>query len=194
MKRVVVFCGSALGAAPVYGDCAEALGKILAGRGIGLVYGGGHVGLMGKVADACLNAGGEVWGVMPEHLVKKEIAHKGLTHFDVVDSMHARKARMAELADGFIALPGGWGTMEELMEALTWMQLGIHMKVCGLLNVHGFFTQLHEFFKHMVAEGFLSGEQLDLLVIEDNLESLMDRFAAYKPRLYDKWASKPPAP
>jgi uncharacterized protein (TIGR00730 family) len=142
VRRVCVFCGSNVGARPVYGELAVALGQEIARRGLGLVYGGGDVGLMGVVADACLDAGGDVVGVMPEALVAKEIAHGGLTELRVVASMHERKAAMADLADGFIALPGGFGTLEEFFEVVTWTQLGVHQKPCGLLDVDGYFGPL----------------------------------------------------
>jgi uncharacterized protein (TIGR00730 family) len=159
MKRICVFCGANAGNNPRYRAEAEQLGRLLAARGIELVYGAGNIGLMGAVADACLEAGGTVIGVIPEALMGKEVAgrpvdHRALTRIEVVDSMHTRKARMAELADGFIALPGGFGTFEEFCEVLTWGQLGFHTKPMGLLNVNGFYDPLLALFDHAVSEGF----------------------------------------
>src|SRR5215471_18265386 len=155
LKRVCVFCGSNVGARSAYVEAAESLGKLLVDRKMGLVYGGGKVGLMGKVADTVLAAGGEVIGVIPQSLMRREIAHAGLTDLRVVDSMHQRKALMAELSDAFIALPGGFGTFEELCEIVTWAQLGLHAKPCGVLNVEGYYDQLLGLFDHGVEEKFL---------------------------------------
>ena len=160
MKSICVFCGSNAGNQPIYRSEAEKLGRLLAARGIELVYGGGNIGLMGAVADACLEAGGTVVGVIPQALMGKEVAgrpvdHRTLTRLEVVDSMHTRKARMAELAEGFIALPGGFGTFEEFCEILTWGQLGFHAKPMGLLNVNGFYDPLLAMFDRAVADGFL---------------------------------------
>ena len=181
MDRICVYCGSSAGRDPAYAEAARALGRTLAGRGIGLVYGGGHVGLMGAVADATLEAGGDVYGVMPQALVDREIAHEGLTELVVVDSMHERKARMADLADGFVALPGGFGTLEELMEVLTWAQLGFHRDPCGLLDVGGYYASLVEFFDHQVEAGFVSEEHRRMVVVADDADVLLDRFADYEP-------------
>lgn len=181
MDRLCVYCGASEGRNPVYLDAARTLGRILADREIGLVYGGGHVGMMGAVADATLDAGGEAYGVMPQALVDREIAHKGLTDLNVVDSMHTRKERMAELSDGFIALPGGFGTLEELMEVLTWAQLGFHRNPCGFLNVGDYYTQLVGFFDQQVEEGFVSADHRNMVVVTDDVEELLDRFAAYDP-------------
>src|ERR1051325_8659898 len=155
MQRLCVFTGSSSGARAAYAEAARELGTLLARRGIGLVYGGARVGLMGAVADAVLAAGGEAIGVIPQALVAKEVAHTGLTALHVVESMHARKAMMSDLSDGFIALPGGWGTLEELFEVLTWAQLGLHRKPTGLLNVDGYFDGLLAFLTHTVAEAFV---------------------------------------
>ncbi|WP_227380586.1 TIGR00730 family Rossman fold protein [Haladaptatus halobius] len=181
MDRLCVYCGSSEGRKPTYLDAARTLGQTLADREIGLVYGGGHVGMMGAVADATLDAGGEAYGVMPQALVDREIAHDGLTDLDVVDSMHTRKERMAELSDGFIALPGGFGTLEELMEVLTWAQLGFHRNPCGFLNVADYYTQLVEFFDQQVEEGFVSEKHRNMVVVTDDVEDLLDQFAAYDP-------------
>lgn len=181
MERICVYCGSSEGRDPAYVDAARALGRTLASRGIDLVYGGGRVGLMGAVADATLDAGGEAYGVMPRALVDREIAHEGLTELVVVDSMHERKARMADLADGFVALPGGFGTLEELTEVLTWAQLGFHRDPCGFLDVAGFYAPLVDFFDHQVAEGFVSEDHRGMVVVADEIEELLDRFAAYEP-------------
>lgn len=156
-------------------------------RGIRLVYGGGSVGLMGIVADAVLKAGGEVTGVIPEALVRREVEHHGVTELHVTRSMHERKALMSELADGFIALPGGIGTLEEIFEVWTWAQLGIHRKPCGLLNVDGYFDSLTRFLGHTVSEGFLSTSQRSVLLVEDSPEALLDRFASYTPPDAPKW-------
>ena len=192
MKRICVFCGSNAGHDPRYRAEADLLGRLLAGRGIELVYGGGNVGLMGVIADACLGAGGTVIGVIPEALIGKEVAgravdHRGLTRLEVVDSMHTRKARMAELADGFIALPGGFGTFEEFCEVLTWGQLGFHVKPMGLLNVNGFYDPLLALFEHAVAEGFLREENRAMALAADDIESLLAALAAYRPEPVSKW-------
>src|ERR1041384_3548938 len=164
LKRVCVFCGSNTGSGPAYVEAAESLGKLLAERKMGLVYGGGKVGLMGKIADAVLGAGGEVIGVIPQSLMRKEIAHAGLTELRVVDSMHQRKALMAELSDAFIALPGGFGTFEEFCEILTWTQLGLQRKPCGILNVAGYYDHLLKLFDHAVAERFLKPEHRGIVI------------------------------
>ncbi len=192
MKRICVFCGSNAGHDPSYRAEAERLGRLLAGRGIELVYGGGNVGLMGIIADACLGAGGTVIGVIPEALIGKEVAgrvvdHRGLTRLEVVDSMHTRKARMAELADGFIALPGGFGTFEEFCEILTWGQLGFHVKPMGLLNVNGFYDPLLALFERAVAEGFLREENRAMGLAASDIESLLAAMAAYRPEPVSKW-------
>ncbi|HJV92927.1 MAG TPA: TIGR00730 family Rossman fold protein [Azonexus sp.] len=192
MKRICVFCGANAGHDARYRAAAETLGRLLAARGSELVYGGGNVGLMGAVADACLAAGGTVIGVIPEALLGKEVAgrhvdHRSLTRLEVVDSMHTRKARMAELADGFIALPGGFGTFEEFCEILTWGQLGFHVKPMGLLNVNGFYDPLLALFDHAVAEGFLREQNRAMALAETDIEKLLDAMAAYRPEPVSKW-------
>lgn len=187
MKNVCVFAGSSAGSRPEYRQHATELGRGLAARGIGLVYGGTRVGLMGAVADAVLAAGGRVTGVIPAALVSKEIAHIGLTDLRVVASMHERKATMADLSDAFIALPGGWGTWEEFFEVLTWGQLGLHRKPCGLLNVHGYFDPLLAFVKHSFDEGFVKREYGAMISVSDSPEGLLDRLARYDAPSIEKW-------
>jgi hypothetical protein len=190
VKRICVFCGSSPGADPRYGAAADEAGRTLARRGIGLVYGGGNVGLMGRIADAALAAGGEVIGVIPNALVNKEIAHDGLTRLHVVDSMHARKALMAELSDGFVALPGGVGTLEELFEIVTWSQLGLHAKPCGLLDVAGYWTSLLAFLDHAVTERFVKEKHRALLLSAGSLDALLDRFESWRPPAEEKWIDR----
>ncbi len=173
MRRVCVFCGSSSGGRPEYAEAARRFGAALAGRGLGLVYGGGHVGLMGVLADAVLAAGGEVVGVIPQALVDRELAHGRLTELLVVDTMHQRKALMADRADAFAALPGGFGTADELFEILTWAQLGLHAKPVGLLNVAGFFAPLLAWVDLAVRDGFLRPEHRDLLAVADEPEALL---------------------
>ncbi len=175
MKAIAVYCGANPGADPVYAGAARVLGRLLAERGIGLVYGGGHVGLMGIVADAALAAGGRVTGVIPQQLVDRELAHPGLTELFVVRNMHERKAMMAELSDGFIAMPGGMGTLEELFEMLTWSQLGIHAKPVGVLNVAGFYDQLAAFIGHAAQQGFIRPEHHALMQVETDPAVLLTR-------------------
>ncbi len=188
LRRVCVYCGSSPGLDPAYLACARATGALLAARQIGLVYGGGRVGLMGAVADATLAAGGEVIGVVPQALSRKELAHAELTALHVVEDMHTRKAMMASLSDGFIALPGGLGTFDELFEMWTWAQLGFHNKPIGLLNVLGFYSPLRAFVSHASAQGFLQAQHLDLLQLEDTPEALIDAMASYNPTYQAKWA------
>jgi uncharacterized protein (TIGR00730 family) len=190
MRRLCVFSGSSPGGHPDYGQAAEELGRALAGQGIGVVYGGAQVGLMGTIADAALEAGGEVVGVIPQALVDREIAHTGLTDLHVVGSMHERKARMADLADGFIALPGGMGTLEELFEAFTWTQLGLQSKPLGLLEVRGYFAQLVAFLDHVVEERFLTAEHRALLVVEERAQALLDALGRWQPPLRPKWIER----
>ena len=187
MRRVCVYAGSNPGSDPAYADAARTLAGLLAERGVGLVYGGGKVGLMGVIADTALAAGGEVIGVMPQALIDREIGHPGLTELRVVDSMHERKALMAELADGFVALPGGIGTLEELIEVYTWSQLGIHAKGCGLLNVKGYYDGLATFLDHAVSQGFLRAEHRAVLKVEDDPARLLDRLAEFEPPTVGKW-------
>jgi uncharacterized protein (TIGR00730 family) len=187
MKRICVFCGSSAGRNPVYLDAARRTGRALARRGIGVVYGGGGVGLMAAVADAALEAGGEVIGVIPRALQLRELAHDGLTTLHVVGSMHERKAKMAELAEGFVALPGGMGTLEEFAEILTWAQLGLHLWPCGLLDVGGYYRPLVAFFDHAEAEGFLKPEHRKLVLVADDPDALVDRFLAWEPPRLQRW-------
>jgi uncharacterized protein (TIGR00730 family) len=189
MDRLCVFCGSSSGHDPAYGVLAAQLGRALAQRRIGLVYGGGRVGLMGVLADAALAAGGEVIGVIPKALLDLEIGHRGLTQLRVVDSMHARKALMVELADGFVALPGGIGTLEELFEVWTWAQLGMHRKPCGLLDVGGFFTPLVSFLDHVVATGFLHSAYRAMLAVAASPDELLAQFSAYEAPALAKWVT-----
>ena len=180
MKRICVFCGASEGARPAYADAARRLGAELVTRGLGLVYGGCAVGLMGILADTVLRAGGEVIGVIPERLVSRELAHASLTELRVVDSMHERKATMASLVDGFAVLPGGLGTLDETFEALTWSQLGIHGKPIGVLNVEGYWNALRHLIEHAVRERFVSPEYAGLLLFADTPAELLDRFAAWR--------------
>jgi len=190
MKRICVFSGSSPGARPEYRQAAADLGRTLAGEGLGLVYGGAKVGLMGVLADAALEAGGEVIGIIPQALVDKEVAHMGLTELRVVSSMHERKAQMAELSDGFIALPGGMGTLEELAEILTWGQLGLHRKPCGVLDVAGYYDGLTRFLDHAVAERFLAQGHRDTLLAGVSPAELIARFRAYRPPTVEKWIDR----
>jgi uncharacterized protein (TIGR00730 family) len=185
--RVAIYCGSRTGKRPEYAAAAREVGQTLARRGIAMVYGGGGVGLMGVAADAALAAGGEVIGVIPRGLRTQELAHTGVTSMIEVESMHARKQRMVELADAFIALPGGIGTMDELFEAWTWMQLGIHRKPVGLLNAEGYFDPLLAFLARMHDEGFLARSHLDSLLYEAGIEPLLARLARFEPPGATKW-------
>jgi uncharacterized protein (TIGR00730 family) len=187
LNSICVFCGSSLGARPEYSAAAQAMGTLLGERRIRLVYGAGNVGLMGTLANAALAAGGEVIGVIPQMLVDKELAHRGLTELRIVTSMHERKALMAELSDAFIALPGGLGTFEELCEVLTWAQLGIHSKPCGCLNVLGYFDPLHATLDCAVTERFLHPQQRRLLLSSDSPADLLEKLAAHEPYYSEKW-------
>jgi len=187
MKRICVYCGSSPGRSHRYQQSAGELGRRLAARGIGLVYGGASVGVMGVLADAVLDAGGEAIGVIPKALAVKEVAHANLTEQHVVQSMHERKALMAELSDGFIALPGGWGTLEEIFEALTWAQLGFHEKPCGLLNVEGYFDGLFQFLEHAIDEQFVKPVYREMLLMEEDAELLLQRFSSYNAPRVKKW-------
>lgn len=187
LKRVAVFCGSNHGNDPAFTDVAVALGMLLAERGIGLVYGGGDVGLMGEVADAVLAGGGEVTGVLPGLLWDKEVGHQGLTELLIVDTMHERKMAMADRADAFIALPGGVGTFEELFEAITWTQLGIHEKPVGLLDVSGFYRPLLAFLDQTVAAGFLRPGHRDMIVDATDPAEILEALAAWEPVTTTKW-------
>ncbi|MDW7613813.1 TIGR00730 family Rossman fold protein [Peribacillus simplex] len=181
MKSLAVFCGSSIGASAVYVEEAKKLGTELAKRNITLVYGGSSVGIMGAVADSVLEAGGNVIGVMPDFLEKKEIAHKSLTELIVVESMHERKAKMAELADGFMALPGGPGTLEEFFEIFTWAQLGLHQKPCGLLNINHYYDPLVALFNHMSDEKFLHEKFRSMALVDVEPNGLLDQFNTYEP-------------
>ena len=187
MRSICVFCGSHPGTDASYSEAARSLGRTLARKDLKLVYGGGRVGLMGTVADAALEAGGEVIGVMPRMLVEREISHDGLTELHVVGSMHERKALMAELSEGFVALPGGTGTLEEFFEVLTWAQLGEHGKPCGLLNVSGYYEPLLDLFDHMVDKGFLSEKHRAMLLVEEGAAELLETFSGYAPPGVVKW-------
>jgi uncharacterized protein (TIGR00730 family) len=190
VQRLCVFSGSSPGGHPDYAEAAWELGRTLADQGIGLVYGGAHVGLMGVLADAALEAGADVVGVIPQALVDREIAHSGLSDLRVVGSMHERKALMADLADGFIALPGGMGTLEELFEVYTWTQLGLHSKPLGLLDVRGYYAQLAAFLDHAVAERFLTDEHRDMLVVEERAEAMVEAFRRWRPPVRTKWIDR----
>jgi uncharacterized protein (TIGR00730 family) len=187
MKRLCVFCGSSTGSKSIYAETAQNLGKLLAQNNIGLVYGGGRVGLMGILADSALAASGEVIGVIPKGLFAREVAHAGLTELRFVDSMHQRKAMMEELADGFIALPGGYGTCEEFCEMVTWAQLGIHNKPCGILNVDGFYDSYLSFLDNAVKEEFLSMEHRKLIVEDEHAFDLLEKMRNYRPPILSKW-------
>lgn len=189
LKRVCVFCGSNDGVRASYREMAARLGRLLAGRRLGIVYGGGNVGLMGALADAALSAGGEVIGVIPEHLVAKELAHHAVD-LRVVHSMHERKALMGDLADAFIALPGGFGTLEEFLEVLTWSQLGLHAKACALVDVDAYYGHLLRFFDHAVREGFVPGESRALVLLDDDPGRLLDRLAAWQPPALRRWIDR----
>jgi uncharacterized protein (TIGR00730 family) len=178
MKSIAVYCGANPGASGVYADAARALGRALVARNVALVYGGGHVGLMGIIADEVLRMGGEVTGVIPQQLVDRELAHPGLTRLFVVKDMHERKAMMAQLSDGFIAMPGGMGTLEELFEMLTWSQLRIHAKPIGALNVAGFYDQLVGFLQHAHGEAFIKPEHAGLMMVDADPEALLARLMA----------------
>lgn len=190
MQRICVFCGSSPGTVPAYTSAARQLGKTLAGREIALVYGGGNVGMMGQIADAVLESGGKVTGVIPRAIAEMEVAHTGLRDLRVVESMHARKALMAELSDGFIALPGGLGTLEELVEVLTWAQLGFHEKPCGLLNVNGYYDRLLSFISHMAEQQFIQPAHRKLVLVANEPADLLEKFEHYRPLKVDKaaWA------
>jgi hypothetical protein len=187
LSAVCVFCGSNPGADPVYAESARRMGQILAERGIELVYGGGRVGLMGALADAALAAGGRVIGVIPEGLRRREVAHEGLTELHVVQTMHERKQLMSDLADGFIAMPGGFGTFEEFCEVLTWSQLGMHAKPCGLLNVKSYYTGLLTLFDHAVAEQLLHPRNRAMVIAECEPKPLLDAMAQYRAPAVEKW-------
>jgi uncharacterized protein (TIGR00730 family) len=190
MKRVCVYCGSSDGARPYYLQAARALGSSLVGRGLGLVYGGSNIGLMGALADTVLAEGGEVIGIIPEPLVAREVAHKNLSDLRIVGSMHERKALMAELADAFVALPGGFGTLEEFCEIVTWIQLGLHRKPCGLLNVEGYYDGLLSFLNHAVAEGFILPQYRAAVLTDSEAGGLLEKIASYEAPPLHRWIDR----
>ena len=192
VRSVCVFCGASIGSNPAYREAAVALGQAIARRGWTLVYGGGAVGLMGVVADAAMAAGGDVVGIIPQSLLDAEVGHKGLTRLEVVDGMHARKARMAELSDAFIALPGGLGTLEELFEVWTWGQLGYHAKPLGLLDVNGFYAKLGGFLDHIVEEGFVRPQHRAMLLLGQKPDALLDGMDSFVAPVVPKWVDKQP--
>ncbi len=190
MKRICVFCGSRSGASRTYEEGARWLGRALVEAGVTLVYGGGRVGLMGVLADAVLDFGGEAIGVIPKALVRREVAHMGLSDLRVVGSMHERKALMSDLSEGFVALPGGIGTLEEFFEVLSWAQLGVHHKPCGLLNLEGYYNPLLAFFDNVVAQGFLSEEHRSIVLVETEPEPLLEAFARYQAQEVAEWIDR----
>jgi len=190
MKRICVFCGSSSGSRPEYRTAAEDMGAELVRSNIGLVYGGTHVGLMGVLADAVLAAGGEAVGVIPENLMAREVGHKGLTKLHVVPSMHERKALMADLSDAFVALPGGLGTLEEFCEVVTWAQLGLHAKPCGILNVMGYYSPLLAMFDHAVEERFLKPQNRGLVLARDSAAELLRALEGWRPVRVEKWLDR----
>ena len=190
MKSICVFCGSNPGAQPVYAAAARELGTLIAGRGMTLVYGGGNVGLMGIIADAALAAGGRVVGVIPDFLLRKEVGHTGLTRMEVVETMHERKQKMADLSDGFIALPGGMGTLEEMAEILTWGQLGLHGKPFGLMNTATYYQPLSQMFDQMVTEQFLHPGNRGMVLTSSEPADLLDQMAAYEAPDVEKWLNR----
>jgi uncharacterized protein (TIGR00730 family) len=181
MKRLAVYCGSATPEDPIYIETARHVGRTLAERGIGVVYGGGRLGLMGAVADSALEAGGEVIGIIPDALVGAEVAHRGCTKLHVVSGMHERKKMFTDLSDGFLTIPGGVGTMDELWEAVSWAQLGYHDKPVGLLNAYGFYDGLIEFYARMGQSGFIRAEHRGILIVDSELDPLLDKMANYTP-------------
>ncbi len=191
IESVCVYCGSSNHVDPKYLQVAAELGRFLAARGCRIVYGGGSTGLMGALADAALEAGGEVIGVIPDHFYVPELAHTGLTRLEVVPDMHTRKARMAQLADAFVALPGGFGTWEELFEVLTWAQIGLHQKPVGLLNAFGFYDRLLDFIRHAREQGFLYKDHEDLLLARPDPQSLWEALTAFRPKAFRKWLTQP---
>ncbi len=192
LKSLCVYCGSSPGLRASYIEAAEAFGRLIASEHITLIYGGGNVGLMGALADSALQAGGEVIGVIPERLVAKSIAHNGLTKLYCVESMHERKLKMAELADAFIALPGGVGTIEEIFEVFTWTQLGFHSKPCAFLNVEQYYEPLFQFLDHMAEQRFLKKEHLASLIRGDDPCDLLIQLRNYTPAIIDKWIDRKP--
>ncbi len=190
MKHICVYCGSSPGKKPEFKAASRELAKELVKRGIGLVYGGSSVGIMGEIADAVLEGNGTVQGIIPKALEKRELSHKGLTKLTVVKSMHERKSAMADASDGFIALPGGLGTLEELFEIMTWAQLGFHKKPCALLNVDGYYDHLCRFLDKSVEMGFVKPIHLKMLIVGNTPADLLDKMAAYVPPVVDKWIGR----
>jgi len=192
LKSLCVYCGSSPGLRPAYIEAAEAFGRLIATEGIALVYGGGNVGLMGALADSALQAGGKVIGVIPEQMVAKELAHNGLTELHRVESMHERKMKMAELADAFVALPGGAGTLEEIFEVITWTQLGLHSKPCAFLDVEHYYARLFRFLDHMAEQRFIKQEHLASLIRGHDPNDLLIKLRNYTPAVIDKWIDRKP--
>ena len=190
MNTICVFCGSNPGLNPAYMQTAASVGRFLAEKNVTLVFGGGSVGLMGKTADTVLDNGGKVIGIIPRSLAEKEVAHERLTELHIVNSMHSRKAMMEELSDGFIALPGGFGTFEELCEIITWAQLGFHNKPCGFLNIHGYYDPLVELFNKATDEQFVRPEHRELVIIEEDIERMFEKMESYTPPVLEKWLDK----
>lgn len=190
LKSLCVYCGSSPGASPVYAEAARSLAREMVNEGIALVYGGGDVGLMGVIADEVMRLGGHATGVIPQALMDKEVGHHGLTQLHVVKDMHERKAMMAELSDGFIAMPGGIGTLEELFEALTWAQLGFHDKPIGLLNVDGFYDGLIQFIGHIVTQRFLKEEHASLMMHASDAPALLAKLKSFEPATHSKWLDR----
>ena len=190
VKRICVFCGSSAGCRPEYRAAAVEMGQELVKRNLGLVYGGGKVGLMGALADAVLASGGEAIGVIPENLMAREIGHSGLTTLHVVRSMHERKALMADLSDAFVAMPGAFGTLEEFFEVLTWSQLGLHTKPCGLLNIMNFYSPLLQMLDHAVEERFLKVENRNLVLARNSVGELLEALAQWRPTRFEKWLDR----
>jgi uncharacterized protein (TIGR00730 family) len=190
LRRLCVFCGSSPGIQTSYAQAADDMGRLLAERGIDLIYGGGNVGLMGRIADACLSHGGRAIGVIPKALAAKELAHGGLTELHVVESMHERKALMADLADAFVAMPGGYGTWEEFCEVLTWSQLGLQRKACALLNVSGYYDPLLDMADRAVDQGFVRDAHRQLLLADTDPGRLLDRLTSYTVPIVDKWIDR----
>ena len=187
MKSICVFCGSSHGSEPAYTIAAQALAESIVKNDLELVYGGGNVGLMGVIADTVLQQGGRVTGVIPKALMEKEVGHEGLTNLHIVADMHERKAMMAELSEGFVALPGGWGTLEELFEVMTWLQLGFHTKPCAVLNVNGYFDALLAFLANASQQGFVKPLHHDMLIAGDEPDQLLQRMSGFKPPTTKKW-------
>nr|WP_157452582.1 TIGR00730 family Rossman fold protein [Chloroherpeton thalassium] len=190
MKSICVFCGSNLGGKPEYKEATQAFGKLLARKNIRLIYGGGNVGLMGIIASSVMEAGGEVVGVIPKFLADKELAHTDVSKLHVVGSMHERKALMADLSDGFVALPGGIGTLEEIFEVFTWAQLGLHEKPCAVLNVAGFYDHLYTFLQNTVEMRFMKAPNLDMLILESDAEKMLERMKSYRSPKIEKWIER----